>query len=295
MSNAGLDNIINRRKTTEDYHPHTLFWKKKIAQNGGMISSNSLKSVDILYRQIKKSVFFNKIKVLNPIIPDSRYAFQIPLIDCTGNYYWEDVQNFNSDPSSFTLTKNGASVGASSSCAFSSGFVPSSRFASIENGGATVYITETSNVVFDCIFGASNLARSASFLLSLNGDFFAEDSDGFMCFSQGNQALASNPSFRGYVSGNRYNANSLSLYKSSSSVSHVKYGENTDGFDSSLPTEPVYIFAENYYDTSSIVNNMDPGKRISFIAFHDALSSEESILFYNIIQKYRQRIGGGFV
>ncbi len=288
---------IYRRINRSDYHPHVLFWKRKVIQNGGAISSRTLKIINNLYKELKTLSFFNKIKVLNPVIPDSKWAFQIPLIDSTGLYYWTNINDFQSESGGFQLNINGAkSNNGVSSAALSTQFIPSDQLGDIQSFGGTIYLTETSQTAgSDCVMGASDLFRDASFLMEVNNDFYTPGtySDVFICYDQDNLTTIASSNFTGYISMNRLSNTSAKLFKASSTVSHTMYAENTNSDPGSLPTNPIAIFVEAYAATH--INWMGEGKRISFIALHLGLTETESAIFYQVIQKYRRRLGGGFV
>jgi hypothetical protein len=288
---------LYRRHSPSEYHPHVLFWKRKVLLNGGTISSRTLKIVNSFYKELRTLSFFNKIKVLNPVIPDSKWAFQIPLIDSTGLYYWTNINDFQIENGGFQLNINGAkSNNGSSAVALSTQFVPSNQLGDIQSFGGTIYLTETAETAgSDCVMGASDIFRNASFLMEVNNNFYTPGtySDVFICYDQANLTTVASSNFTGYISMNRLSNTSAKLFKASSTVNHTMYAENTNADPGSLPTNPIAIFVEAYGAT--YINWMAEGKRISFIALHLGLTEAESAIFYRAIQKYRRRIGGGFV
>jgi hypothetical protein len=99
---------------------------------------------------------------------------------------------------------------------------------------------------------------------------------------------ASNANWTGYVSANRTATNNTKIYRAKSSISHAQLATGT-GSGGTLPTATLYAFASNE------ASRQYSSRRFSYFAIHDGLTIDQSAAQYGAVQRFRQRIGGGYV
>ncbi|MEK7686173.1 MAG: hypothetical protein AAB466_12190 [Verrucomicrobiota bacterium] len=96
----------------------------------------------------------------------------------------------------------------------------------------------------------------------------------------------------GYYSVNRTATNNFKAYKARSNLAHTQISTLSTQ-SGSAPNQSMAAWGGWYMNVGFIA--YPTGKRLSFVAFHDGLTSAESAAFYAAIQKMRNAMGGGFV
>jgi len=96
----------------------------------------------------------------------------------------------------------------------------------------------------------------------------------------------------GYLSGNRTANNMATLYKANSLTPHVQIGTNTttttDARSAVTTSMPVFC-ARNGASLGSFTS-----KRLSYMAYHRGLTTNESVIHFNAVQAMRVGLGGGY-
>lgn len=264
------------------FHPAVLAWRKTILNNGGSpLSNNTMLSVDWFYRQLKSTSIFDKIKSLNCFVPDNLTAGFTPLIANKGNSVWINHNFISTD-----LTINGLK-GDGASKYLDTGVKDSDM--SLTSIGATLYCTtegQEDKRYFGCSNGVGDyeFVRIRSSANHVQYAAFAQSGNGWV-------DVANSVSI-GYFSGNRISASSMSLYRAYSTQAHTTLG-SVAGTGGSLSSVSIYMYNFNSSGSPAVGNYT--AKSFSFAAMHDGLSEAESIIFFNLIQLFRTKIGGGFV
>lgn len=254
-------------------------WAARVVTNGGAaVSTNTLNAVGTFYQGLLDYGLLPKMRSVNCFAPDNLTACITPLL-VTGNDPWTNSNFVAGD-----LNVNGLKGNASNK-KLTPGINANSIFSS-GNAGLTLYVPEVQwagkdNIDIGCSAGGASLIYIAPVVST--GQIL------FDCFNntvgQG-RILANNPgSFAGYFSGNRTSTTASNLYIANSGVPHYAVGTIATG-GGIVPTAPMTVWG---------VAGLYSADRISFAAFHDALTATQSSNLFNLIQTMRMSFGGGYV
>ncbi|MEW6303504.1 MAG: hypothetical protein AB1705_08545 [Verrucomicrobiota bacterium] len=262
-------------------HPDTKDWKRRVTANNGWASGHELACVDQLIRGIHNNGLRSKMLSVIPLVAGSIVAATTPIFKDYGSDPWNAVNFVQAD-----LSINGL-VGDGSTKYLNTGLVPSTAFASDNDGGITLYNTLADNAATADAVVSEGGGLIMGLLVSYDpGDAYWDCYDG----SGGGRITASNASWTGYLSGNRVSATDTKLYRANSTTAHAQLATGASNAGA-RPGDNVFVFCQNTlgWPVAHCV------RRFSFVAFHKGLTSAESALFYQVIQSYRQKLGGGWV
>lgn len=259
--------------------PKVIAWSNRVkSYGGGTISNNTLLSINWLYKELKYTTFFNKIKSLTCFVPDNLIAAITPLISTYGNAIWTNTNFTTSDLDIRGLKGNGSNK------YLNTGVIPSSHFTA-NMGGVTIYVTQ----------GASENIRDFGVQDGSSRYMFQHISFGntcyFDCFTSCRATAANGTNWVGYISGNKTSSSSNIVYKANSVTNHNELCKTLTLNTDAPPNLACFLFCASSNGTPQFYST----KRFSFCAIHDGLTNRESLVFYNIIQTFRKKIGGGYV
>lgn len=269
---------ISSQLIASQLHPVVIDWVRRVGVNGGGLpSQNTVSCTNRLYVRLLQNNLVGGMKSLNGFAPDSLGCMMTPLINIFGGDPYTNNGFGSSD-----LSING--LKGTSGRYIDTQIVPTTAFISDNSAGATLYVSAgNNNAENDMGVWASSTPQMACYVNNGTSTFFD-------CWNNGTARItASNSAFKGYISFNRLNATTSSIYVGSSTQAHTTLV--TSSTQTSIGTRPsvnMFIFRMNGTTVTST-------KTFSFFAAHDGLSPSDSANFFQIIQAYRTEIGGGAV
>jgi hypothetical protein len=281
-SNRAFDRRKNRTGTSPKIHPEVKNWQTFVISRHGVVTPKTLLALDWFYRKLKTTSIFAKIKSLNCLVPDNFIAASIPLIANFGNKIWTNSGFVNGD-----ISSNGLAGGTSKS--LDTGMSPSVIFANIDTGGMTAYI-HTYPTTDAEIGGVFEDVYNNSFRL-----FYGQTSFAFHCYDggsgQGNLSGSTPP--LGYFSANRTSSSVMRVFTGSLAAGgHRQLASAGQATIGGLSVFNISVMKANVIGAPLTPIYFDG--RVSFFAVHDGLTTQESAIFYYLIQTLRQKLGGGF-
>lgn len=269
------------RSQTKNYDPAIIRWKNAVlSRGGGYVSQNTLQSLNWFYKELKKTSFFPKLKSVNVHVPDNLIAATTPIISVIGTVGYTIGGFVNTDLSIRGLVGNGSSK------YLLTGINPSIHIPTVNSAGITIYLSTASATNTGCEAGGGDGSQWT--LYHYNGTMYAD------CWSStgAGRVSASISSFAGYLSANRIASNDFKVFRANSTISHVQIASST-GITGARPNREISEYAMNDLGSGGRVQYSN--KTHSFSAYHEGLTVGESGIFFQLIHKMRQKLGGGFV
>lgn len=287
-----VSTFFNQAMMASQLNPAITAWCQRVKGPLGSVTPELRAKVAInnLYNALVNTTIFPKIKSLVPMVIGEKVflsqdltAVFTPIIKTTGNDPWN-----NQGLTVANTTINGPKGGGAH---VKTGINPSVAFANTSSVGITLYITETNTDAttdFGC-FTVSSYEPGVVLDVGYAGTTYW---DAFYGNGSGRTSVA-NSGFTGYLSANRTAGNFSVVYIANSVTPHQALVTNTNPVVGAVvPNIEMYFYATK--DSSG--NTTAPcSRRFSFAAVHEGLTAAESQQFYNIIQKYRQTVGGGYI
>ena len=297
-------------------------WLNHVKRNhGGSVSERTVRAVSRFYFKLKFqfTTLFNKILVLNPIVPDSIEAALTPLIDVTNNFRWIDYgQGYKwGNGENINLTIDGIANKTINYSYIDTQFNPSLYITSPTDAGVTTYISESPGTDYDqfngyffgCAEAPNPVVRQAfrfqfkysrdwmdypnteagagnHFTNTYGGVTEAYWQRGFLSFNQSGAAVGDN-SYAGFE-----------IWKASEFFplfddGYKPYGNGPVAPTDTLPNLNAYFLSYNNNNSYVAAGPTRSNDRYSFLAIHKALTSGEASDFYNLIFELRVNLGGG--
>ena len=283
--------------------PVVVDWVNRVQNNGGAKpSQNTISAVDHFYRGLDATTILGKVKSLCCYVPDNVIACITPLIKAYGYDPWLNNNNqfVSSDLTVNGLMGNGAGYSNQSVVKYLNTGVLGTNYSS-NTAGLTVYAYTaglqlggdggTYDAGYTNSAGSQAVAMSFLWHNSYQLAFFAYGESGNAAATY---SYSPPPYYYGYLSGNLASGTNETLYFANSSYPHALVGSST--YTGAAAAYPIYVHAVNHTDASPPQITFGAStSRISFVAIHDGLTSNESSQFFNLIQTFRKRIGGGWV
>ncbi len=285
QSNRGFNKRFFPRSRFGDIDQKVIAWRTTVLNNGGSAPSmNTMKALDWFYKSLRRTSIFNKIKSLNCFVPDNLVACRVPLIANYGLPMWTNHVFTNSDVTVDGIKGNGSST------YLQTGVIPATDL-SLGSAGLTLY--SMSDVGEDKAECDANLGTPND-QFGFNGVKRTNSKAYFVCFRQdANGSInPANTDGSGYFSGNRISSTACSIYTAKERRTHTNLG-SIAATSGALVNYELYVFGSNLTGSPQAGNYS--ARRLSFLAIHDGLTLEESMVFFQIIQTFRKKIGGGFV
>lgn len=264
--------------------PYVADWLTRVSDAGGATpSDNTIASLNSFSSTLRSTGLDAKMKLLNPLVPDSLNAAKTPLIKVVGPNTWTNVSFTDAN-----VTVNG--VVGNNSGYFQTGFIPSQAFDNLTNCGVTVYLYDTSTANHGFTFGCQTSGPTSAFMLYVSwwGQQTLWDNWNW------NVRLASpvvTPPYVGYVSVNRISATSNAMFRARSDLLHYMAANSaTSGGTYPSASYPAYFHSANVAGTVGDRST----DTLSFMAVHEGLTTSESEIFYNAVQALRTALGGGY-
>ena len=266
---------------TSQIHPSVVDWTKRVVKNGGALpGQKTVSAANNFYVKLVSDNIVNQITMCGIVAPDNLVACMTPFIKVIGPEMWTNANFLTSDLTINGLKGNGSKY-------IDSGIIPSQFATTISNHlgcyislGAAAATTE---------IGCAESGTS-------NNRLYANYSDQktyYMAFGDGgNISVVTGNPFTGYVLGSVIGsgAGDKRIYTASSTLAHSIVVDGTT--DGNVPTgRNLALWATN--EAGSITNRTT--KRLSFITIGKSLNTDQSLNYFNAIQKLRQQIGGGYV
>ncbi len=282
-------------------HPLVDDWLARMeADSVALPSDDTIKAVCEFCHDLDRYGLTSKLKVVNPVIPDSIAAMKYPLIWQPSNGVSPFINYGFTDAD---LTKDGLK-GDGESKYMDTGLVPDTQFGPINtSSGMTVYITDTGNLNASPHFhiGAAeegHLYANSSFSISDSNEELIAGNGRMDAFVESGLGLITT----GFHSGSRTAFDLLSYYHGTgSSVLSLTNTNTSSGIPpedyTKLPGDPVTValFALDFYDGVDYSLAYYSSARISFMAIHDGLTQPETANLFAAVQKLRMALGGGYV
>jgi hypothetical protein len=258
-------------------------WANRVVTNGGAAPSAGTKTaLTTFYAGLVSDGLTGKIKAMCCFVPDNLIAAITPLVRGVGSDPWTNTNFVSGD-----LTVDGLK-GNGSNKYLTTGVAPSAAFASVNDGGLTTFCHSPGQ----CNSGIEMGVQSASGLSNMYQ--YVDYLDGYSYFSSYGQSTGRlnvfNPSWNGYISGNRTASNATAIYIANVLVPHATLGTATGVPDQGLSANPLFCFAYNNNGSPLYYSN----RRLSFSAIHSGFTSSESAAFYARVKQLRIDLGGGY-
>lgn len=265
---------------------------ERIESAGGEApSKETLAALDAFIDGLVEDGIYDKMLMVNCIVPDSLIAAQTPLIAKKGYPVWTNVNHTDAD-----LSVNGLKGPADqdpppggAGAYLLTGFNPSSD-ASKDSFGITLVSTDA-NTNTRSDFAVIEAFR-AQLLCGYGGNTaFFDCWDSTLGQGRITGPVGWNNGI-GYVSGNRVSLTEAYIYSARTGVAHHQVAG--PGGNVNADSLPNLIFPLGCWNLS---NNFQQNtiKRFSFAAAHFGLTQSESLKLFNRVQAVRQAFGGGDV
>lgn len=256
-----------------------------------------INAVCVFCHDLRAAGIFNKMIVVNPIIPPtngtpaSLRAMLHPLIYEAGN---TALPFTNNNFLVADLNLNGL-IGDGVSKYIDTGFDPASHWLAENSGGQTVYVSEPRQAFNDpnpeCELGTVDLVTGYSHILAPTFQPVAFPNFLAYCWSNPTGITIPLGSFAAFYSANRTAVDQFDAYQATSTFPCQLIGQNlNDNSGETPPDASTFFMAQNgggpiQYST----------KRVSFMAIHEGLTQVEACALYDAVQRMRMSFGGGFV
>jgi hypothetical protein len=272
----GFVNRITGLGSTLD--PRVTDWATRVVRNGGATPSLSTQyALSTFMQSLNATGLRTKMLALNAFVPDNLIAAITPLIYDVGLNPWTNTAFVSSD-----LTINGLKGNASTKY-LNIGYLASSLTST--SVGATFYVYSQTGLSGGADYGCDQ--GSVYFLGTAN----ISNSVAMRSGALANVIAPATPG-SGYYCDTRISATDHRGFFANSKISHAQIGStDTTSFSSSLPGEPIYVFAINAGGGLQIPTN----DTISFFAIHTGLTASDSANLFAAVQTLRQSLGGGFL
>lgn len=289
----------NRRYSLNDYTNNSIAlsasnialtnWLTRIINSGGVTPSTTTQNaIKQFYIDLYNNNILNKMVNVNCVVPDNLQSAICPFIATAGSgssgisNSWGNVGFTTGDLSSSGLKGN------TTAKRLLTGIIPSQNFTS-DSFGITLYNTFSDSSTNADASSYNSSTQAMQLLCDYGGTSY------FDCWNEtgGTGRISGTTTIGGlgYTSGNRTSNSRSDLYQANSSVSHTSIANSTSTSIGTVPTYELPIFAWNHNGSFAQYT----AKRFSFIGIHKGLTSSESQLFFNIIQKLRTNLGGGYI
>ena len=228
----------------------------------------------------------NKIKALNIFAPDNLIAAQTPLISVAGSKIWSNSNFVTGD-----LTINGLK-GNGSNKYLNTGIACNGIF-STSNMGATLYVPENSGGVGHNYGCASNTSYTNDCVATfwVNGAGVFMDSYNTVVTTGGRYTITQVANWTGLLSLARTGTTTFNAYWQKPGAAVVLAQGPYANSGGTVPTTTMYAFCSNNSTAPAFFSS----DRMSILAFHDGMTSNEIITFGALIKTMRIGIGGGYV
>lgn len=284
------DHPSDSLRPLDGIHSNVIGWANRVVTNGGAFPSRTtIRALDTFYRALVSASIDSKMISLCVFVPDSLKAATTPLITTAGNDPWTDT-GFSAG----ALTVSGLKGDGTNY--LNTGVIPSSVFASDNDGGLTVYncapYTQDASAELSVWDATSFNVNNKQMNLYCN---YSDGHPYWDCYGAGTgtgRVTYTSDYYRlGYISGNRTASNSTVIYQANTLRTHQTINSGSGSANANRPTHAIYCFATNLNGTS--VTQISQ-KTLSMAAIHNGLTSSESSNFFNAIQACRISLGGGF-
>jgi hypothetical protein len=279
----------NNETGVSSLHPLVSEWSQTVINNGGFTpTQKTQQSLNMFINDLVESELFNKMYSINCIVPDNLTASLTPLLRYNGFEIWQNNGFVESDLTVDGLKGNGTNKW------IDTGIIPYGIITSNEPSlGMTIYTfgdkTELGLNYIDAY--ATSDGNFGIWQQTDNKKYF----DGFDQNTSNGRMSSYGNSVHGYISANRGTLGSgvtQAMYWANPIVGHITAQSSSNSTLNAPPTGRIYLYVQNNDKTLS--GPYSP-KRYSFFAIHSSLTSQESYKFYNIIQKLRKSLGGGYI
>lgn len=261
----------------------TRIWSERVQNAGGAApAAGTVTAIGNLLVSMMNSNIARPMTIINAFAPDNLTAAITPVLQKQGTTSWANTGFVIGDLSVNGLKGNGVGkfldVGA----------LASSIWAADTTCGVTCYISDSTGAATYIDIGTTDsTAKLMEFVTNDGGNV---DFDCYNNTAGQGRITWTTSATNGYYGCNRTSASATALYFANSGVAHsaVASAATTGGNRPVLRT--MYVFGQH----SGLGLELPSANRYSFVAFHDGLTSAESLAFFNCIQAYRTAIGGGF-
>lgn len=260
-------------------------WATRVVANGGAAPSQAtINAIANFQCGLITDGLDVLMKSWNAFVPDNLTAAITPQLLGIGLDPWTNHNFVNGD-----LTVNGL-VGDGATKFLQTGQVGTNLFPGtpVTNSGITAYAFTNPSVAQAAITGCSDGSSSLCALEMYNGI------TSLLMFDVASDLLnVPNVGFTGYVSANRTAVNALAIYEASSVVPHHTLASNVVNNTGNGAANPFAFTVFCYNDNTGTL--LFTNQRVSFIAYHQGLTSAQSALLFARIQTLRTALGGGVV
>lgn len=263
-------------------HPDAVNWVNRIQRNGGGTPSYyTVQAASEFCEGIYNVGLSSSMKTVNIYAPDSLIACQTPLMLVSGTVDpWINSNFVASDLTIQGLAGNGSTK------RLNTGLTASVAWPSPNTGsaGMTMYVTTgnsgTENDMGVWATGTTNDLFSA--YISYSGTAYWD------CWNAGTgRVSAGNASWTGFISFNRTAINATRIDRAKSTIAYSTLVSGVTSTGNKPPANTIMVHSQwgSGYST----------KRFSFAAVHMGLDFKQGNDLYDLVQKTRQRMGGGWV
>lgn len=257
----------------------------RVLASGASITDIQTRAHDTFVKTLKKNGVWNKMIVVNTLPNLGAIASTtIPLL--VGPSSWQNGPVGTNAYVNTDMTNDGLQGGGNKF--LNVGCTPAQMWSSAANIGFSEYVftyAGNSNWSEMGCTGGGNILQ-----------FFAGIGTGaveFDCLNNGNDVVSTtSPQIGGFYSGNRISATDCRIYFANSTNSFAQKGTTNTNTQTGTLTGLVNIWAMGTNNSGPLFGS---SRKVSFLAWHQGLSSSECNLLFQAVQTFRTALGGGAV
>jgi len=262
-------------------------WSARVATNGGVCPKAATVSAADTFNTAVAGISAHLFHV-NLIAPESLIAALTPFIVSVGATLW--TKHIRGVPPTESITINGLQAGTddTNGTVYDTGFAPSGVVSwSASNGGMSVYVSDaTPPSSVNDLSGCYNGVNAAIGIQVNNATAHL-----FICWDVTQRIQYNLAAVGGFYMASRTTISLLTSYFANSGNAWASTGTNVVNTGRTPNPQNIGVCGEIQ---AGPVYAPDAG-RISFVAYHDGLSSADGQTLFNAAQAFRVAIGGGFV
>jgi len=258
-------------------------WLTRIlAAGGARPSDNTFAANDVWYAALTTAGIQTIPKLVNTYAPDNLIACITPLIKGNGFDSWTNTGPFVSGD----LTVNGL-AGDGSTKYLKTGYNAGGGDVTDTSNHGTIYIHTDDKSTQQVEYGTGTDATTSFRCYCHYNDNTQQISNLGNFFTVQTTASA----ITGYLTQSRTSATRVDFYTANSGTGHSSIFNSTSNVAGRTPGNFLnYVHASNEVGTASSLSK----KRISYLSMGGALTSSQSLAYFNAIQALRTSYGGGY-
>lgn len=260
-------------------------WAARLNASSITPSDVQVAASNVLVKTLKKTPVWNKMLVINTLLNlGNIVSTTIPLL--VGPSAWQNGPTGTNPYVNADLTNDG--LLGNGNKFLNVGCTPATLWSSAASVGFSEYVfsyVSNSNWSEMGCTGGGNILQFFSGIASGNMEYD--------CLNNGNDVVATtSPQIGGFYSGSRVSATDSRVFFGNSTNTFAQKGTTNTNTQTGTLTGLVNIWAMGTNNSGPLFNT---GRRISFMAWHQGLSLDETNILFSAVQTFRTSVGGGSV